>query len=279
MQGGVTFPQIMKRFILPLLSLLAAGSLSSCFQSETIIRLNKDGSGTLTEETGFGAKAIEMLAQLAAFGGDAAKDPLAEMVSEDKAKARAATLGEGVTFEKVEPTAKDGGKGAKVTYRFADINKLKISPDEAAKSSIPQMPGQPAPATPKSEPVTFGYEGGKLSIKVPQPKNDEVPAGEAPPVQEIGAEEEKQMKELFAGMRVSVKVVIEQGISATNASYVDDNTITLVDMDFGKMMEKPGTIQKMASMGRGNPEKAMEEMKKLDGVKVETKPDVEVTLK
>lgn len=269
----------MKRFILPLLSLLAAGSLSSCFQSETIVRLNKDGSGTLTEETVFGAKAIEMLAQLAAFGGDAAKDPLAEMVSEDKAKARAATLGEGVTFEKVEPTAKDGGKGAKVTYRFADINKLKISPDEAAKGSIPQMPGQPAPATPKSEPILFNYEGGKLSVKIPQPKNDEVPAGEAPPVQEIGAEEEKQMKELFAGMRVSVKVVIEPGISASNATYVEDNTITLVDMDFGKMMEKPGALQKMASMGRGNPEKAMEEMKKLDGVKVETKPEVEVTLK
>ena len=274
----MTFPEIMKRFILPLLSLLAAGSLSSCFQSETIIRLNKDGSGTLTEETGFGAKAIEMLAQLAAFGGDAAKDPLAEMVSEDKAKARAATLGEGVTFEKVEPTAKNGGKGAKVTYRFADINTLKISPDEAAKSSIPQMPGQPAPEVKKTEPIIFKYEAGKLAITIPQPKNDEVPAGEAPPAQEIGAEEEKQMKELFAGMRVTVKVVVEPGISATTASYVEDNTITLVDMDFGKMMEKPGAIQKMAAMGQGNPEKAMEEMKKLDGVKVETKPQVEVTL-
>jgi hypothetical protein len=269
----------MKRFILPILSLLAAGSMTSCFQSETIIRLNKDGSGTLTEETGFGAKAIEMLAQLAAFGGDAAKDPLAELVSEEKAKARAANLGEGVTFEKVEPTAKDGGKGGKVTYRFADINKLKIAPDEAAKSAIPQMPGQPAPETPKTEPILFKYEGGKLGIKIPQPKADDVPAGEAPPVHELGAEEEKQMKELFAGMRVSVKLIIEPGISATNATYVEENTITLVDMDFGKMTEKPGSLQKMATLGRGNPEKAMEEMMKFDGVKVESKPDVEVTLK
>ncbi|RYD19453.1 MAG: hypothetical protein EOP88_18920 [Verrucomicrobiaceae bacterium] len=87
-----------------------------------------------------------------------------------------------------------------------------------------------------------------------------------------------QMKELFAGMRVTVKVVVEPGISATTASYVEDDTITLVDMDFGKMMEKPGAIRKMATMGQGNPEKAMEEMKKLDGVKVETKPQVEVTL-
>jgi len=269
----------MKRFILPILSVLAACSLSSCFQSETIVRLNKDGSGTLTEETGFGAKAIEMLAQLAQFGGDAAKDPLAEMASEDKAKARAAQLGEGVTFEKVEPTAKNGGKGAKVTYRFADINKLKISPDEAAKNSIPQMPGQPAPEVKKTEPIVFNYADGKLSIKIPQPKNEEKPAGEAPPKQEIGAEEEKAMKELFADMRVSVKVVIEPGISSSNATHVEDNTITLVDMDFGKMMETPGTLQKMASMGQGNPEKAMEEMKKLDGVKVESKPEIEVTLK
>lgn len=269
----------MKRFILPLLSLLAAGSLSSCFQSETIIRLNKDGSGTLTEETGFGAKAVEMLAQFAQFGGDGAKDPLAEMVSEDKAKARAAQLGEGVTFEKVEPTANNGGKGAKVTYRFADINQLKISPDEAAKSAIPQMPGQPVPEVKKTEPIIFNYQDGKLSIKVPQPKNEEIPAGEQPAAQEIGQEEEKSIKELFAGMRVTVKVVIEPGISDSTASHVDGDTITIVDMDFGKMMEKPGSVQKMAGLGRGNPEKAMEEMKKFDGVKIETKPEIVTTLK
>lgn len=269
----------MKRFILPLLSLFAACSLTSCFQSETVVTLNKDGSGTLTEEIGFGAKAIEMLAQLAQFGGDAAKDPLADMVSEEKAKARAATLGEGVTFEKVEAVSKNGGKGAKATYRFADINKLKISPDDAAKNSMPQMPGQPQPETKKGEPITFKYAGDKLTISIPQPKNEDVPAGEAPPVQEIGAEEEKAMKEMFADMRVSVKVVIEPGIAAGTATHVDDKTVTLVDMDFGKMMEKPGTLQKMAAMGRGNPEGAMEEMKKLDGVKVETKKEVEITVK
>lgn len=270
----------MKRFILPLLSLLAVCSLSSCFQSETIVHVNKDGSGTLTEETGFGAQAVEMLAQLAQFGGDAAKDPLADMASEEKAKARAAKLGEGVTFEKIDATAKAGGKGAKVTYRFVDINKLKISPDDAAKNAMPQIPGQPAPAVKKGEPITFKYEGGKLTINLPEPKNAEVPAGEEPPVpQEIGGEEEKQMKELFAGMRVSVKVVVEPGISDSTATHVDGNTVTLVDMDFGKMMEKPGTIQKMAALGRGNPEAALEEMKKLEGVTMEAKRQIEISVK
>ena len=67
----------MKRFLLPLLSLLAIGSLTSCFQSEITLRLNKDGSGTLTEENSFGQQAVEMLAQFSQLGGAGAKDTAA----------------------------------------------------------------------------------------------------------------------------------------------------------------------------------------------------------
>lgn len=269
----------MKRYLLPLLSLFAIGSLSSCFQSETTLRLNKDGSGTLTEETAFGAQAVEMLTQLAAFGGDASKDPLADLVSEEKAKARAAQLGEGVTVEKTEAVNKNGGKGGRTTYHFADINKLKFSGEDAAKGVMPEMPGQPKPEVKKAEPITFKYEGGKLTIHMPEPPKAEKPAGEAPLPQEMGPDEEKQMKQMFADTKVSIKVVIEPGISESNAAHVDGNTITLTEIDFGKVMEKPGAMQKMMTLAKGNPDGAMEEMKKLDGVKVETQREIQVTVK
>ncbi len=92
----------MKRLFLASASALIALVLPGCLQSETTIHLNKDGSGTLVEQTTLGAQMMAMLDQMAAIGGDEGKDPMAEMFSAEKAKAKAATLGDGVTFEKVE---------------------------------------------------------------------------------------------------------------------------------------------------------------------------------
>lgn len=273
----------MKRFFLPFLSALACCLLPSCFQSETVIHLNKDGSGTLTEETAFGPQAIEMLTQLATLGGapGGAGDPLAAFTSEEKAKERVAKLGEGVTFEKVEAVSKGGFKGGKATYRFADINKLKISPDDSAKSAMPDMPGAPPEAKKPSKPVTFKYADGALAISLPEPEKPDAPAAEGvvPQPGEIGPDEEAQAKAVMAGMKISVKLVIEPGIDNTDASHVDGNTITLTEMDFGKIVEKPGAIQKLSQLGNAGPDQALEQMKKLDGVKMEAKREVSVKLK
>ena len=261
------------------MSVVTACLLASCFQNETVVHLNKDGSGTVTEETAFGPQSIEMLTQLATLGGGAGGDPLANLVSEEKAKQRATMLGEGVTFEKVEPVSKDGFKGGKVTYRFADINKLKLSADASAKNAIPEMPGAPPQAKKESTPMTFAYADGKLAISLPEPQKQEAPAAEAPQPGEIGPDEEAQAKAVMAGMKIAVKLVIEPGISETDATHVDGNTIVLTEMDFGKMVEKPGAIQKLAQIGQGNPDAALEAMKQMDGVKVETKREIKVTVK
>src|SRR4051794_18205085 len=125
----------MKRLILTTMSALAACLMTSCFESEVTLRMNKDGSGLLTEETTFGAQAVMMMEQLAQMGGN--RNAIADLSSEPKAKERAAKLGAGVTVEKVEVTGKDGGKGGRVTYRFADINTLKFAPDSGLKSAMP----------------------------------------------------------------------------------------------------------------------------------------------
>ena len=51
----------MKRILLPFVSLLTALALPSCLQQATTIHLNKDGSGTIVEETTFGAQMAAML--------------------------------------------------------------------------------------------------------------------------------------------------------------------------------------------------------------------------
>jgi hypothetical protein len=280
----------MKKFLLAAASALTALVLPGCFQSETTIHLNKDGSGTLVEETKLGAQMLAMMDQMAAgFGGggeNAKEDPVKKMFSEDKAKKRAAELGEGVTFEKSEAANANGAKGARVTYKFKDINKLKVSSDDGMKNASPMgdMPG--APAAKKSDPVVFTYADGKLTIKMPDQKKPDAPdAPEAPAAEGPGKpdmdspEAQAMMKQMFADMKVSLKLVVEPGIAETNATHKDGDTITLMEMNMGKLMENADTFKKLGKVNQQDPTAAMEVLKGIEGVKVETKKEVTVELK
>ena len=269
----------MKHLILATASALIALVLPGCLQSETTIRLNKDGSGTLVEQTTLGAQMMAMLEQMSAIGGDKGKDPLAEMFSAEKAKAKAAKLGDGVTFEKSEPLDIKGNKGARTTYRFADINKLKVSSSDAMTDMAP-MGAQP-PAAPAQKPIAFAYADGTLTVTLP---DLEKPAADAPkpadiPEADENPQMEAMMKQMLGDMTMSVKVVVETGIAETDATYRDANTITLVEMEMGKLLEKPDTLKKLNQVPKDNPAAAMELLKGLDGVKMETKKVVTVKLK
>ena len=79
----------MKKILLAMASAVTALVLPGCFQSETTIHLNKDGSGTLVEETRLGAQMLAMMDQMAAGlgGGEKAKaDPVKQMFSDEKAR-------------------------------------------------------------------------------------------------------------------------------------------------------------------------------------------------
>ncbi len=271
----------MKQILLATASVLVALVLPGCLQSETTIHLNKDGSGTLVEQTTLGAQMIAMMDQMSALGGADAKpkDPMAEMFSAEKAKARAVTLGEGVTFEKSEPVAAGGGKGARTTYKFTDINKLKIAPGEGMKDMSPM--GAEAPATAKSEPIAFKFAAGTLTIGMPEPAKPEADKEVKPDVPDAAEnpQMEMMMKQMLGDMKMSFKVVIEPGIAETDASNRDGNTITLMEMEMGKLLEKPETLKKLSAADQQNPQASMELLKGLEGVKMETKKQVTVKLK
>ena len=90
---------------------------------------------------------------------------------------------------------------------------------------------------------------------------------------------EAMMKQMLGDMTMSVKVVIEPGIAETDATYRDANTITLVDVAMAKLLEKPDTLKKLNSAPKDNPAAAMELLKGLEGVKMETNKQVTVKLK
>lgn len=275
----------MKAFILILAATISALFLTSCLQNETTLHLNKDGSGTLVEETTLGAQMMAMMDQMAAMGGPGGgkNAPLAGMFSEAKAKDRATKLGEGVTLEKNEALNKAGNKGGRATYHFVDINKLKISPTDSMKNLSPM--GEMAASKQKaSKPIDFKYADGTLCIVMPRPKpKDDQPAvpapdahprrKDAPSEQEIG-----MMKQMMGDMKIGFKIVIEPGIAETNATHRDGNTITLMDMEMGKLFENPEVIKKLGTIDKQDPAASLDLMKGIPGVKFEGLEEVTVKL-
>lgn len=271
----------MKRIILSLVAAAAALALPSCLQNETTIHLKKDGSGTIVEETVFGAQMMAMLGQMAAFGAPG-EDPLADLVSEEKATERASQLGEGVTFVKAEKIERNGGKGARITYAFQDISAVRIAAGDAAKTAMPDLGGAALAAAEEADPITFAFADNKLTINLPQPKpgEGETADGENIPLseEEANPEMEGMIKQMLGDMKIALRVVVEPGIAATNATHRDGNTITLMEMDMAKLMEQEGALRKLGTLDQSNPQAAFEAIKTIDGVKMETEKTVTVTV-
>lgn len=253
------------------LGLIAALALPSCLQNETTVTLNKDGSGTIVEETMLGAQMMAMMTQFAQPGQP---DPIAEMFSEEKGKEKTAKLGEGVEFVKVEMFEKDGKKGGRFHYKFADINKISLNPGDAVEDMSDGPP--PGADEGKKEKLKFAYADGKLKIIVPPADFDDMNMDD-----DEGGDPQQaaMMKQMMADMRITMKLVIADGIAETNATYVEGNTVTLMDVQVGKMLEQNDALKKISETAKTDMDAAKAEFAKLDGIKMETKEDATLTIK
>jgi hypothetical protein len=269
----------MKKALTFVSAALLALFTSSCLEHEAVIRVNKDGSGTITEKTLFSAEASAMIEQMAGLGGGG-KDPVSAMVDPDLAASAAKKMGEGVEVVKTEKIDKDGRKGGIVVFKFKDINELKYSLGatmaEGGKAMAP--PGLPEEKKPEPKPITFKYEGNVLTLVNP----DNKPADPAKPKEKAPEIDDQQLamaQGMFKDMKMSLKVEFPGGIEETNATYVDGNTVTLADMKFAKLVEDPAKLKKLVELNDQGPGAAAAFFKGEDGLKAETKESVTVKLK
>jgi hypothetical protein len=261
---------------------------SSCIEQESTVRLNKDGSGTITQTMLLSAEMVEMASQ-------SGQDPTKEMVDKEKAAAQAAKMGEGVTLEKCEPLEKDGKKGAVIVYAFKDINKVKYGFSQALAGMKDGMggPGGPAgdapdaePAKAEEKPILFSYKDGELVVTLPQDKpkagDEKKPADEdakEDAEDPMAAQMMEMMKEMLKDMRISFKLEVPDGIAETNATHVSGNTVTVMDVPFGKLVADPANMKKLQSMKDADPAEMANAFKGIEGLKIETKEEIKVKLK
>jgi hypothetical protein len=279
---------------------------AGCFQSEVVISVKPDGSGTVTETMLMSKAMVEQMkmmsegfGKLTAAAGEAANqaDPAAktakpegaaarngfDLLDEKKLKEAAAKMGTGVTFVSAKKHSTDKGEGYIATYAFTDINQLRI--DQEPSDSMPDAgPGMQVKKEGKSEPLTFQFKKGKtaeLIVKNPadlkpaadQPKTDKPAAADAPGGEEMAL---MMMQQMFKDMKVTIAIEVVGKVVKTNAEHVSGNRATLMEMDFNKLLTNPA---KLKELGKANPNTLAETkalLKGVEGVKVESQPSVSI---
>ncbi|HEY1122874.1 MAG TPA: hypothetical protein VGE67_14785 [Haloferula sp.] len=274
----------MKRALPYLGAAFVALMFPSCLEHTSTIKLNKDGSGTITEETLFSAEASAMMADMPAGG----ENPAGKFSDAKKAEEAAAKMGEGVTVEKAEPIKKDGRIGGRVVYKFADINKVKFNfggaMSDAGKDMGPPGDAPDAAAKHEEKPITFTYKDGVLKLVNPEAKGDakkpDAEKGDAPDEkEEPDAQAMAMMQQMFKDMRMALKLEIPDGIAESTATHVDGNVVTLIDLPFGKLIADPANMKKLEALKDASPADAAAAFKDIPGLKIETKDEITVKVK
>ncbi len=80
-------------------------------------------------------------------------------------------------------------------------------------------------------------------------------------------------------MRIGLKVIFPDGIRRTNASYRNGNTVTLMEIDFGKIIENEEVFAEIMNENIESVESLKRYVERVEGLKAETVRPVEVVLK
>lgn len=270
-----------------LLPLLAVFGLSGCLDVDKTITVNPDGSGTVVETVLMSKAALAQMKEMAAgFGSKDGADNGLNLADEKKAREEVAKMGEGVTFVSIKKLSNEKGEGAVTTYSFKDITKLKV--DQNPSSAAPKMGGGPDEDKSKAETIGFAFTKGsvsQLTIKMPQLVNEK-DLKDAQATKDAAAGEDdnsdmamEMMKGMFKDMRIGISVVVAGKIEQTNAQFHDASRVTIMEMDMNKLLANPEKFKAMSKAKPETLEAAKALLKGIDGIKIETAPEVKISFK
>ena len=250
-----------------LIVLLSGLVLGGCIQFETLVTVERGGTGTVTERFVMSGEVVEMLAAMTPEG------ETFQIMDREQLAADAAKYGQGVTMVSAEPLETTFGQGYEVRYAFEDITQLRLDQDPRGK--VPDGGGSP-----DTDPtyVTFEMKAdNEVVVHLPLQEPD-APEAEPQPedLGEPSAEELEMIKAMFQDMRMAIHLAVDGSITDTNATHVEGSKVILVDLSFGELVSDPDAL---AMMMQHEPQN-LADMKKLaqtvPGLKMEFEPTVTV---
>ena len=250
---------------------------SACLRATTTITVRQDGSGLIDQEVGANPQAMAMLKGFAGAaaeqkGGTAAATP--SIFGEAEAKKMADQMG--VRFLSGEAIKTGELEGYRAHYSFDDVTKLKVKMSQDATGGLTENSKSPA-----EPPFGFQFEkhasSSVLTINMPEQK-----PGSAGPLNQLGmgrgasqnpAQNEQaiaMMKMMMKGLYVDVTLAVDGKVIKTNAPYVTGSRVTLVQMDFDKLLADDGALLKLQ---QANDPRML---KDIPGLKVVAEPKVTI---
>ncbi len=270
--------------------------LSGCLDVTTVVEVKKDGAGRIIETVYMSGAMMGMMKTMAGLGGDDfSPDGPFDDIDEEQYKEDAAEKGEGVSFVSAKKVTKpDGSEGVQAVYAFKDINKVQIS-------NMPNDPSGESEDDPgiQDEPIIFKMtkkeKKTRLVISVPQmdisETEKETSKKDESPVKPDNAQARAMAKQMFDGFRFKILVkLVDCEIASSNASYQSPDpvtkkmqNITLIDLNFNEIAKDDSTWDKIISLDDDQEIKsmaqAMEKLKDIEGIKIETAEKITIDIK
>jgi hypothetical protein len=251
----------MRRFAIALVVVAAALS-AGCFQSETVIRVKADGTGTIEQTNLANKEMLGMAAGMAkqavqnaggASGGAAPNmDNLGDLFDEARIREQASSFGLGVRFVSSAPLAQNGLTGVRATFAFDDVRLLNLNNRQSGSGATPT----PQLRFDLEKPVADGPT--LLRIRMPQgtrSPDDASADAAAPPTAparpDLPPEALAMVRNMFKGARVDVAVEVDGAIVTTDAPRRDGSRVTIFGLDFEQLLSDPSKFSALQGMKPG----------------------------
>jgi len=270
----------MKYFKIFFVLLLPVTFFTGCLQVDTTVKLNKDGSGTIEEKVMMSDMVVQMMNQfMNSMPDSSGKKQEFKLFKEDELKSKASEYGEGVKYDSGEEVSEDGWQGYKAVYSFKDINKLRMDTNPDKKVDVGEGSSEGGSEA-ENDYFSFRFKPGnvaELIIDRPDvPMNNEPETDTSNNASMQNQPLNDQFVKMMDGMRVKISLQPQGKIVSTNASYIDGQEVTLLDVNFSELLKNKEDLDRF----KKNPPKTLDEMEKIvkniPGMKIELQKAVSI---
>ncbi|MBK7229809.1 MAG: hypothetical protein IPH97_13300 [Ignavibacteriales bacterium] len=272
----------MKKVKFILAGFLLTTLFGGCLQVDTKVNVNKDGSGTIEETVLMKDAVIQMFKEFAVMF-DSTKSEDFQMFKEDELKTKAVNYGEGVEYVSGEKFSIEGYEGYKVVYSFKDINKIKLSPSPDDKVPFgDDMGAEVSKEKAVDDYLKFNFTKGNPSTLVinfpkPQAEVDSVlEDNEAVQDSAFNEDMNDKLTEMFDGLKMKLVINLNDDIDETDASFVDGNQVTVMQVDFSEILKHKDVMDKLQKSKPETMEQFKEAVGDIEGIKVEFKDKITI---
>jgi predicted RNA-binding protein Jag len=267
---------VMKKVKNLLAAMLFIATFPGCIEISTLISIQTDGSGTVEETVLLSREIIEMITELEkAFATDTTEYKPFDFYDENELKVQASQFGEEVRYISSKKISRENKEGYLVMYEFRDLNKVRINQNPNSRVRLESFDDE---TEVQEEFITFSYISGQPSeIRIQMPAEDmigdsndnDIEDSFRQDIEQDTAQINEQLSRIFQDLKIAMEVEVEGNISRTNADYIEGSRITLLDIDFGKLVDNPDKLKEFREADPQNFEQVKTIIKSIPGIKVD----------